>query len=132
MSPRAPTNLTIVDLIRAFMEYAEEQGQSSFPALDTRLWHTLFYALQLTFSHDIAIFKDMGAFTGNSGYSKNKKLSEAMKEVAHICTSRFDTARITLAVPLPQNHVRTNFPGLIEAMYASAKEMEGFFINPTE
>ncbi len=126
MAPRSPT--TLPDLIRAFMEYAEDEGQPTFPALDSRLWHELFYALQMSLG-DKAPLLGIGPFTGNGEYPKNKKLSEAMKEAAHACSSNFNTGRITVAVPLAENNVQRNWPGLIEAIYAAATELEGFFEN---
>ncbi len=127
MTQRPPP--TLFELSMAFMDYVERKGQPSFPPLNSRLWHDLFYAVKLSFGHKFPTLKEMGPFTANGGYAKNKDLTKCLEEIARVSTSRFDTGRIFIHIGPKESDLRSNCSGLIEEMYATAARIAGFFEN---
>ncbi len=129
-----PTNnqvdLTCVELVRSFMEYASSQGIESFPPLIYgSAWHELFYQLRENFPE---LAHCIGKFDWDGSYPKNRQLKDfgSSAGYAFFGRTRPDDDRLILIRQREKNLLAKKYPLLAEKIFAFTNQIPGFFENP--
>ena len=88
--------LTLVELLRGFIEFASLQGKKSFPQFNDRLWHEFLYFLKDEHRKEFPQLACIGKFDWDGPYPKCRNLEEVMFGLHNICYTQFPETRISL------------------------------------
>jgi hypothetical protein len=123
----ARAELTLIELIRSFMEYAASRGAESFPPmLFGSLWHLFLWKIREL----PEIANIIGGFDWDGPHPKNRIFKEFTSHASYSYFARSrDDGRLILTHARPANQLIPSCLGVFEKMFAAAKQMPGFLEN---
>lgn len=122
--------LSLMELLRGFMEYAHSIGQTTFPPFQSKLWHDFLWRLKTKHS-DIffPILECIGRFDWDGPHPKCRDFNTEMFGLRYICFSKTAGGRVLL----DQDYIRKDNPFLkycphiAHIAVRTAEEIPGFF-----
>ena len=121
--------LSLMEFLRGFMEYASSRGQKSFPPFEDRLWHEFLYLLKSEYEKQYPQLSCIGAFDWDGTYPKCRGLNVEMFGLRYICYSKTAGGRVLLEKKTPTmvNPLFLYYPHIARKAVEIASTFPGFF-----
>lgn len=120
--------LSLMELMRGFMEYADSQGKKYFPPFNSHKWHELLYQIraELGLKHYF-LFDVIGNFDWDGRYPKCRNFNEILFGLGSIVCWQCPENYITLRFVQSQNSLVIYYLGLMQEMFEIAVKTPDFF-----
>lgn len=123
--------LSFVDLLRGFIEYAAEKGVKSFPIISPLftdpLWHKFFYEFKKEFKEKFPVLGDcIGGTDWDAPYPVIRALDDIKDFSPLIFFLNFHSHRLFLKIKQEKNLLLLNYPEMAKKMLAFADQIPGF------
>lgn len=130
--PVAPSDqyeLSLIELLRGFMEYAYLLGHKSFPPFEDKLWHIFLFELKKKYADGFfPILECIGRFDWNGPYPKCRDLDIEMFGLRYICFSKTAGGRVFLDTETirKENLFLKYYPHVAHSSLYVASSLPGF------
>ncbi|HEY4521981.1 MAG TPA: hypothetical protein VJH05_02480 [Candidatus Paceibacterota bacterium] len=122
--------LSLMELLRGFMECANSLGKTSFPPFEDKLWHIFLFKLKDEHGIDFyPLLECVGPFDWDGDFPKCRDFNVEMFGLRYVCFSKTAGGR----VELDQNKIRKEnpllryCPQIAHCAIKLAEKIPGFF-----
>lgn len=121
--------LTFLEFIRSFLEYADASGVKSFPLPNDARWHILLWKIKVEFHQKFPDFKSIGEFDWDHVHPKSRSFNDSIFALGYFCTNDLIRRRLYLSKDRGHfvNQLQLNHPELVEAALEAAGGITDFF-----